>query len=123
MRTLSPHPLLEWPLSELIEVQGLTKYFGARPAIIDLTFSVPHGQVLGFLGPHGAGKSTTMRILAGCLGATSCTASIVVYAITVTGLTEQRRALIRDLESAPSARWSCRAAACPRSSGRVRAPW
>src|SRR6516225_3807752 len=62
MRTSSPHPLLEWPLSELIEVQGLTKYFGARPAIIDLTFSVPHGQVLGFLGPHGAGKSTTMRV-------------------------------------------------------------
>jgi len=44
-----------------------------------------------------------MRIVAGCLGATSGTASIAGYALTVTGLTEQRRALIRDLESAP--RW------------------
>jgi len=76
METPTPHPLLEWPLSELIEVQGLSKYFGARPAIIDLTFSVPRGQVLGFLGPHGAGKSTAMRIPAGYPGATSGAARV-----------------------------------------------
>jgi ABC-2 type transport system ATP-binding protein len=63
----------------LIEVQGLTKHFDGRPAIVDLTFAVPRGQVLGFLGPDGAGKSTTMRILAGCLGATSGTAAIAGY--------------------------------------------
>jgi ABC-2 type transport system ATP-binding protein len=39
----------------LIEVQGLTKYYGERPAISEVTFSVPRGQVLGFLGPNGAG--------------------------------------------------------------------
>jgi ABC-2 type transport system ATP-binding protein len=63
----------------LIQVQGLTKYYGPRPAIVDVTFSVPRGQVLGFLGPNGAGKSTTMRILTGYLGATSGTASVAGY--------------------------------------------
>ena len=60
----------------MIEVQGLTKYYDERPAIVDVTFSVPRGQVLGFLGPNGAGKSTTMRILTGYLSATAGTASI-----------------------------------------------
>ena len=60
----------------MIEVQGLTKRYGARPALVDVTFSVPRGQVLGFLGPNGAGKSTTMRILTGYLGASGGSASI-----------------------------------------------
>jgi len=67
---------------QLIEVQGLTKFYGSRPAIVDLTFSVPRGQVLGFLGPVGAGKSTTMRILAGYLRATSGAASVAGYDVT-----------------------------------------
>jgi ABC-2 type transport system ATP-binding protein len=79
MKTPTFCRLLEWPLSELIEVQGLTKYFGTRPAIVDLTFSVPKGQVLGFLGPNGAGKSTTVRILTGYLGATSGSAAVAGY--------------------------------------------
>ena len=65
--------------SPLIEVQGLTKYYDDRPAIVDVTFSVPRGQVLGFLGPNGAGKSTTMRILTGYLSATEGSASIGGY--------------------------------------------
>lgn len=64
---------------QLIEVQGLTKCYDNRPAIVDLTFSVPRGQVLGLVGPPGAGKSTTMRILTGYLSATSGTASIAGY--------------------------------------------
>jgi len=61
---------------QLIEVQGLTKYYDDRPAIADLTFSVPRGQMLGLLGPAGAGKSTIMRILTGYLRATSGEASV-----------------------------------------------
>jgi ABC-2 type transport system ATP-binding protein len=53
----------------MIEVEGLTKRYGAVYAIRDLTFSVAKGEVVGFLGPNGAGKSTTMRIIAGSLGA------------------------------------------------------
>jgi len=63
----------------LIEVQGLTKFYDERPAIQDVTFSVPKGQVLGFLGPNGSGKSTTMRILAGFLGLSAGQASVDGY--------------------------------------------
>src|SRR5437764_7952149 len=48
----------------MIEVQGLTKHYGAFTAIRDVTFDVAPGEIVGFLGPNGAGKSTTMRILA-----------------------------------------------------------
>jgi len=53
-----------------IQVEKLTKRYGATLAIDDLAFSVEKGEIVGFLGPNGAGKSTTMRILAGSLGAT-----------------------------------------------------
>jgi len=53
-----------------IQVENLTKRYGATTAIQDLAFSVDKGEIVGFLGPNGAGKSTTMRILAGSLGAT-----------------------------------------------------
>jgi len=49
----------------MIEVQGLTKRYGAVTAVDDLTFTVPPGRVTGFLGPNGAGKSTTMRMIVG----------------------------------------------------------
>jgi ABC-2 type transport system ATP-binding protein len=49
----------------LIEVRGLTKRFGAKTAVDDLTFTVEPGRVTGFLGPNGAGKSTTMRLILG----------------------------------------------------------
>ena len=50
----------------MIEVKGLTKYYGERPAIRDLNFAIDKGEVIGFLGLNGAGKSTTLKIL-GCV--------------------------------------------------------
>ncbi|BAU86152.1 ABC transporter ATP-binding subunit [Streptomyces laurentii] len=47
----------------MIELAGLTKRFGAKTAVDNLTFSVRPGVVTGFLGPNGAGKSTTMRMM------------------------------------------------------------
>jgi len=47
----------------MIEVRGLTKRFGAKVAVNDLTFSVQPGRVTGFLGPNGAGKSTSLRCM------------------------------------------------------------
>lgn len=47
----------------MIEVQGLSKYYGRLAAIKDVNFRVESGEIVGFLGPNGAGKTTTMRIL------------------------------------------------------------
>ena len=55
----------------MIEVENLTKHYGQHVALDGITFSVEHGEVVGFLGPNGAGKSTTMRILTTFLAATS----------------------------------------------------
>jgi len=49
----------------LIEVGNLTKRFGSKVAVDDLSFAVEPGRVTGFLGPNGAGKSTTMRVILG----------------------------------------------------------
>ena len=75
----------------MIEVKGLTKYYDQRPAVVDLTFSVPRGQVLGFLGPNGAGKSTTMRMLTGYISASGGTASIAGHDIFQESLEVRRR--------------------------------
>jgi ABC-2 type transport system ATP-binding protein len=55
----------------MIEVSGLTKRYGDKTAVNDLTFTVRPGIVTGFLGPNGAGKSTTMRMIAGLDAPTS----------------------------------------------------
>ncbi len=55
----------------MIEVEALTRRYGDFTAIDGVSFGVGKGEVVGFLGPNGAGKSTTMRILCGCIGATS----------------------------------------------------
>jgi len=49
----------------MIEAQNLTKRYGEKTAVDDLTFSVKPGIVTGFLGPNGSGKSTTMRLILG----------------------------------------------------------
>ncbi|OII66593.1 MULTISPECIES: ABC transporter ATP-binding protein [unclassified Streptomyces] len=55
----------------MIEIEGLTKRFGTKTAVDDLTFTVRPGVVTGFLGPNGAGKSTTMRMMLGLDAPTS----------------------------------------------------
>ena len=60
----------------MIEVENLSKAYGAVKAVDNISFRVEKGQILGFLGPNGAGKTTTMRILTGYLPATSGTARI-----------------------------------------------
>jgi ABC-2 type transport system ATP-binding protein len=49
----------------VIEARNLTKKYGEKVAVDDLTFTVQPGKVTGFLGPNGAGKSTTMRMILG----------------------------------------------------------
>lgn len=64
------------PSGEVIEIDALTKRFGAVDAVSDLTFAVQPGQVTGFLGPNGAGKTTTLRMLLGLVAPTSGRATI-----------------------------------------------
>ena len=63
----------------MIEVQDLTKAYGAVTAVDHVSFTVNKGEILGFLGPNGAGKTTTMRILTGYMPATSGTAKIAGF--------------------------------------------
>lgn len=63
----------------IIEVSELTKRYPGRTAVDRLTFSVGRGEVVGFLGKNGAGKSTTMRILSCFLPATSGIARVAGY--------------------------------------------
>ena len=49
----------------MVEVRGLTKYYGDFRAIENVSFTAQRGEILGFLGPNGAGKTTTMRIITG----------------------------------------------------------
>jgi ABC-2 type transport system ATP-binding protein len=75
----------------MIEVEHLSKFYGATAAIQDVDFSVETGEILGFLGPNGAGKTTTMRILAGYIPATAGTARIAGYDVHEQSLEVRRR--------------------------------
>ena len=63
----------------MIQVQNLTRYYGRTPAIQDVSFEVEKGEILGFLGPNAAGKTTTMRILTCFMPATSGTAQVAGF--------------------------------------------
>ena len=65
----------------MIEIEHLTKRYGAVTAVSDLSLHIDSGQIYGFLGPNGAGKSTTMNIMTGCLSATEGTVRIGGYDI------------------------------------------
>lgn len=65
----------------MIEVQHLTKRYGDFTAVSDISFSVASGQILGFLGPNGSGKTTTMRVITGFLPATSGTVKVAGFDI------------------------------------------
>ena len=62
----------------MIEVSHLSKSYGSRPAVQDLSFTVPDGQIYGLLGPNGAGKSTIMNILTGYLAPTQGEVKVAV---------------------------------------------
>jgi ABC-2 type transport system ATP-binding protein len=61
----------------VIQLAGLTKRYGARVAVDDLTVTIQPGRVTGFLGPNGSGKTTTMRCVLGLARPTSGTATVL----------------------------------------------
>ncbi len=60
----------------MVTVEGLTKTYGSKKALDDVSFTINQGEVVGLLGLNGAGKSTTMNILAGCLASSQGSVSI-----------------------------------------------
>lgn len=75
----------------MIEVKNLTKYYGDYPAIEDISFTVNKGEILGFLGPNAAGKTTTMRVLTGFMPPTSGSAKIAGFDVVDQSLEARRR--------------------------------
>ena len=63
-------------MAAIIEVEKLTKSYGGKRGIVDVTFQIEEGEVFGFLGPNGAGKTTTIRVLMALLRADSGAARI-----------------------------------------------
>ncbi len=63
-------------MTAIIEAEGLTKSYGRKRGIINVSFQVEEGEVFGFLGPNGAGKTTTIRLLMALLRADAGTARI-----------------------------------------------
>ena len=80
--TMSPgRPPLADDAQLAISVRGLTKRFGERVAVSDVTFDVERGEVFAFLGPNGSGKSTTIRMLCGILAPSAGGGEVLGYDI------------------------------------------
>lgn len=75
----------------MIEVQNLTKRYGAVTAVNNISFTARPGQVTGFLGPNGAGKTTTMRMLTGFMPPTSGRAVVAGYDVFEHSMEVRRR--------------------------------
>jgi len=96
-----------------IEVNNLTKKFGSFTAVDKVSFNVVQGQIFGFLGANGAGKSTTIRMLIGVLEPTSGDALVGGYSIkkqpdlvkTQIGYMSQKFSLYNDLTVAENIRF------------------
>jgi ABC-2 type transport system ATP-binding protein len=88
LRALAASPLRSWGEINLdtgntsayaIETHNLSRVFGDRVAVDNLTLAIPPGKVFGFLGPNGAGKTTTLRMLATLIAPTSGSARVAGY--------------------------------------------
>src|SRR4030043_1358409 len=69
----------------VIEVANLTKYYGKARGIVNVTFSEEEGEIFGFIGPTGAGKSTPIRLLLSLIHPTSGTAKVFGKDVTKLG--------------------------------------
>jgi ABC-2 type transport system ATP-binding protein len=74
----------------MIEVEALSKRYGAFTAVNDLSFSVQPGEVLGLVGPNGAGKTSTLRCLAGIIPASAGTIRIAGHDLAVDPVAAKR---------------------------------
>ena len=96
------------------ELEQVTKFYGKRPGVIDLSASIPRGTLVGLLGPNGAGKSTTIRILSCHMPPTSGRARVCGHDVFSHSLEVRRRLgylpencpLYRDMRVYDYLRWT-----------------
>ena len=84
----------------MIEVSHLSKSYGSRPAVQDLSFTVPDGQLYGLLGPNGSGKTTLMKISAGLLQPTA--GSVIIDKVPVGVFTKAVTSYLPDRMALPT---------------------
>ncbi len=114
-----------------IEVKALTKRFGAFTAVDAVSFTVERGEIFGFLGANGAGKSTTIRMLCGLMDPTSGTATVGGFDIRrqpervkrAIGYMSQKFSLYEDLTVAENIRFFGGAYGLARQAVEARLPW
>ena len=112
-----------------IDVQGLTKSFGGRVVVRDLSMQVKRGTIYGFLGPNGSGKTTTIRMLCGLLTPDKGTGTCLGYDIRTqadriklhVGYMTQRFSLYQDLSVRENLEFVARLYCLPDPVGAARA--
>ena len=113
----------------VIEVEGLTKSFGSKVVVRNLTMRVNRGQIYGFLGPNGSGKTTTIRMLCGLLTPDSGHGTCLGYDILTqshlikqhVGYMTQRFSLYQDLSIRENLEFVARVFGLPDPPARARA--
>ncbi|WP_386687433.1 ribosome-associated ATPase/putative transporter RbbA [Lonepinella sp. MS14437] len=89
---LSIPPLQTFPNeAPAIEAHNLTKKFGNFTSVNDVSFTIPKGEIFGFLGSNGCGKSTTMKMLTGLLEPTSGTATLLGQSIDANDINTRKK--------------------------------
>jgi len=83
----------------LVQVDGLSRYYGQHCAVNDISFEVRRGEVMGFLGPNGAGKSTAMKIITGNLAPSS--GRIIINGVDLLDRPKQAKAALGYLPDQP----------------------
>ncbi|HZL93696.1 MAG TPA: ATP-binding cassette domain-containing protein, partial [Vicinamibacterales bacterium] len=86
--------------TQALTAQHLTRHFGDRVAVEDVSFELEPGQIFALLGPNGAGKTTTLRMLAGLIAPTSGSVRVGSEAMTA-GAAPRLRGRIGFLTEAP----------------------
>ena len=87
-------------MGNVVEIEHLTKSYGKNRGIIDVSFTIPQGDIFGFLGPNGAGKSTTIRSMLGFLRVNSGSMKI----LGMDGV-KDREEILRNVGYMPSEAW------------------
>jgi ABC-2 type transport system ATP-binding protein len=108
--------------SAAIVLESVSKRYGSTTVVHDVSFSVQHGEIVGFLGPNGAGKTTTMRMIAGFTAATSGRVTVAGYDVATQrveaarhiGYLPERPPLYETLDVAGYLRFVARAKGVPR---------